>query len=148
MDYRKSAEEFVRLMCMVKKPPHDAKLEKISKGGYFILGILAKNNGNMKPSDLAKKANISSARVAAVINLQEEKGNVRREPIPGDRRQTNVVLTEKGYKITEQIHEESLVELTEYLKSLGEEDTENFLRIMKKTGDYFNNKANELGKDA
>lgn len=148
MDYNKEADEFLSIMCQIKKPVHNPNLEKIAKGGYFMLGVLEKNGGNMKPSDLAKEAHISSARVAALLNLQEEKGNIIREPIPGDRRQTNIVLTSKGYELTRKIHEETKAEMVEYLSFLGEEKTKHMLEILQETKEYYNKKAMmSLGKE-
>lgn len=79
--------------------------------------------------------------------MEEDKGYIRREAIAGDRRKVNVILTEAGEKEFQKRHQEIENQLTEYFEFLGEADTENLLRIMDRTKEFFEEKRKgEEGK--
>ena len=97
----------------------------------------------MQAKKLASMAGITTARVTAILNVEEEKGYIRREAIAGDRRKVNVILTEAGEIEFQKRHREIERRLTEYFDFLGEADTENLLRIMDRTKEFFEGKRKE-----
>lgn len=132
MNYEESAKELMHLLQQVKKPTVERHIDMISRGEGIMLNCVAKSGGMIMPSEIAKKAEVSTARVAAFLKLAEGKGYIKRESVESDRRKVRVILTDLGYeKVKDQ--EKKNIERTElFLKKLGEEDTENLIRIMKK----------------
>lgn len=55
--------------------------------------------------DLAEKLNITSGGVTRIVGSLEKSGILKREMDPNDRRGINVILTSKGRKIVDQLHD-------------------------------------------
>ena len=75
---------------------------------------------------------ISSARVAAIIKKLEKRELVTRTGDKIDRRKTLVSLTEKGEKVAQETEDKIMYALGQMFDALGEEDSENFVRIIDK----------------
>ncbi len=64
---------------------------------YFTLSILsASEHHTLRMSELASLTNATLPRLSRVVTKLEERGLVRREPCPHDRRATNAVITQDG----------------------------------------------------
>ena len=84
------------------------------------------------PSQIAKRSHLSPARVANVLRSLEEKGLVTREHSQADRRRVTVSLTEAG-RAEDKRHKEEFEELaSDFLAQLGEKDTREMLRILRR----------------
>ena len=81
----------------------------------------------------SKIAYVSTARVAAFLKAVEKKGYIQRISLERDRRKVNIVLTDIGWDAVKGRRERMLKGVMAYLERLGEEDTENLLRILEKT---------------
>ncbi|MGW0807226.1 MarR family winged helix-turn-helix transcriptional regulator [Nonomuraea sp. NPDC002799] len=65
---------------------------------YMILVALSESGGrSMRMSELAAKAQSSQSRLSHAVARLEERGWVRRERCPGDRRGNLAVLTDDGF---------------------------------------------------
>lgn len=51
----------------------------------------------MGPGDLARRLDVSTAAATGIVDRLEAKGHVHRSPHPGDRRRTEVVLTDSAH---------------------------------------------------
>lgn len=60
-------------------------------------------SGSLLSTQLANKARIDPARTSRAITLLVEKGLARREPRPSDRRFVEIVLTDEGRRIFEEM---------------------------------------------
>lgn len=138
MYYKEKAKEFLELMPKLHRPIKSDQVNKFSHGERCLLVTLYDSGGRMLPSELAKILNVSTPRVTSILKLTEEKGLVMREEVSGDRRKIHVVLTKAGEEQVIVNREKVMEQMTSYLHMLGEEDTENLLRIMKKTEAYYN----------
>ena len=137
MNYNEKAIELLGIMNSIR-PPHDKMhLNKISRGECNILRLLCDNGGKMMSGDIAKNACVSTARVANMIKVAEDKGLVIRQGVDDDKRRTLVVLTDLGRKTGEKLYLEAVDNFSKYLEYIGEEDTEILLRIMNKTKGFF-----------
>ncbi len=65
------------------------------KGIFVILAILAETDG-LASGEIAKKMNVSTARVASALNTLEKKGFIKRERSQLDGRKVLIFLTESG----------------------------------------------------
>lgn len=75
---------------------HDADLSHYE---YWVLAMLSEAPGRtLRMSALARSTNATLPRLSHVVSRLEKRGYVRREPCPLDRRATNAVLTEEGWR--------------------------------------------------
>lgn len=143
MDYRKYAEQFTESISAIHATRSLDSISRNLKGETKLLANLYCNNGKMQAKELAHMAGISTARVTAILNVEEEKGYIKREMVAGDRRKVNVTLTELGRKECQKRHRELLTLLTSYFEFLGEADSEQLLRIMERTKEFMEIKGKE-----
>lgn len=72
--------------------------EQLNHVDYYSLAMLSEAPGRtLRATELAARTNATLPRLSRVINRLSDAGYVRREPCPGDRRATNVVLTAAGW---------------------------------------------------
>jgi DNA-binding MarR family transcriptional regulator len=92
IDYEEAANELMRLFA----PPHGQATDRMHrhvKGEGFVLHCLMHHSGMALPSEISSEMDVSSARVAAILNQLEQKKYVRREIDAADRR--NIRLRKK-----------------------------------------------------
>lgn len=134
MNYKKEAQRFMSFMPRLKGAPHE-NVQRLSRGEFFTLMNL--KDGAMTGSELARKAQISTARMTAIVNGLEKKGYVHRLADGSDRRRIQLEITLEGESQIEEIYKESVRCTEKYLKYLGEEDAKNLIRIMEKSVEFF-----------
>ena len=80
----------------------DAQLERdeqLTHYDYYCLAMLSEApDRTLQMTVLASMTNATLPRLSRVMNRLEDTGYVRREPCPGDRRATNLVLTTAGWE--------------------------------------------------
>ena len=108
------------------------QMRRYSSGESFALHHLLRNDGFSYPSELLEEAGTSSARIAAILKSLEKKGLVIRDVDPDDRRKTVVTITEEGRQRTTDEFKVMSGYFQEVFRRLGEEDTEEFLRIIRR----------------
>ena len=120
--YEEKAKELLNFNMMAKQSKMSDNLHKMARGEAIMLECLAHSDNGLMPNEIAKSAHVSTARVAAFLKAVEKKGYIQRISLEGDRRKVNIVLTNIGWDAVKGRRER-----------LGEEDTENLLRILEKT---------------
>lgn len=72
--------------------------EQLNHVDYYSLAMLSEAPGRtLRATELAAMTNATLPRLSRVVNRLADAGYVRREPCPGDRRATNLVLTDAGW---------------------------------------------------
>ncbi len=100
------------------------------KGEMLLLQFLVNQGGSSLPSHLSESMNVSSARIAAVLNSLCKKGFVRRKPDPTDRRKKAVFITEAGFQYALQQRRYLRDIMLRILEGLGETDAREYIRIV------------------
>lgn len=131
--YEEKAKELLSFNTEVKNSKMNNNLHKMARGEAIMMECLARSENGLMPKEIAKFADVSTARVATFLKSVEKKGYVERINLEEDRRKVNIVLTEAGLEKVKTRREEMLKGVACYLEQLGEEDTENLLRIIVKT---------------
>ena len=72
---------------------------KLTQTAFDILLFLANNPGHDTASDIVELRRIKANLVSVNVNRLVEEGYLRRESIPGDRRKTRLVCTDKALPI-------------------------------------------------
>ena len=94
---------WVRFAAVLELLPRflDSQLErdeKLSHFDYYSLAMLSEApDRTLRMTALAAMTNATLPRLSRVMNRLEEASYVRREACPGDRRATNVVLSDAGW---------------------------------------------------
>ncbi len=84
------------------------------------------------PSDISEKLEISTARVAVSLNSLQTKKLITRNIDLFDRRKINIRLTKLGQEQATHLKTTHLNKLNNILMKLGQKDTQELLRIIRK----------------
>jgi DNA-binding MarR family transcriptional regulator len=130
VDYTELAKQLLNNKYQLRKGLHQKKIDETMQGEAFVIMYISKRGGDVLPSEISNKMNISSARVAAALNSLETKGQITRTMDPNDRRKILVDLTESGKQLAERYEQKALDGAKRMLEFLGEQDAKEFVRIM------------------
>lgn len=108
------------------------------KGITPILGELSqadKNNVEINAGDLSQKFDISTARVATILNTLEEKEFVIRNKSNDDKRITIVKLTDKGRDEVKRLDDLFDALFDKSIDGINDVDLETYFRVLSKIAD-------------
>lgn len=140
MDYRELAEELLMLRSEQFKSGVWRQTAKLAQGELLALYYLQSHGGEVYPRDLSGALSVSSARIAAMLRDMEEKGWIVRRGAPSDNRHTLVILTDAGRGEMNRRRERTLSSLSDALTTLGPEDSEELIRILKRLNEICNDR--------
>lgn len=151
------AYEFFKAFIMLKKSKMEEiikfKSENTQSENMILVAISEKTlNDNLVNNILKSKVkdnkihlnklrefmNIAPSTITPIITSLEEKGYVVREIDKEDRRNIYVHLTKKGIQHTKTMQSGLINNINEYIKFMGKEDTDEFIRLINKTNEYAN----------
>lgn len=141
---RELFEEFARLGHGIKPSMRNATRGEM---GVIRTLHLADEAGEspLAPSVIADRSRLTAARVANVLRSLEEKGWVVREHATDDRRRVTVKLTEAGDAERARRRAEFEQAGAAFLSRLGEEDTREAIRILKRCNQIIEEDQKEAG---
>jgi DNA-binding MarR family transcriptional regulator len=105
----------------------------------WLLNNMSKEAAKVKPSDLAKKLNITSGAVTHQINALEKLGLVTRVINPEDRRESWLEFTPKGKEMIATIKANYWKKLCQLVEYLGAEDSDQLNKIIFKMNQFLSN---------
>lgn len=101
------------------------------QGMRFVCGYLG-TKGITNVKELGDALEVSSARMAVILNKLEEKELVKRIKSKDDKRITYVELTEKGYESINEVRKQMIKRFMIIKDVLGEEEFERFMIDLEK----------------
>lgn len=102
------------------------------RGMGFVLSFLENTDGDVCAGDLAEQLNVSSARIAALLNKMEQNGLISRRKSPEDKRRTLVNITPAGTCLIDGLRSQALNRVAQLLAEIGEKDLRSFIRVSRK----------------
>jgi len=132
MDYEELAKQFLHNSFQFRKRGHQKKIDETMQGEAFAILYILRQGDIVLPSEISNEMNISSARVAAMLNSLENKGLVTRQMDKSDRRKILVELTQEGKEMAEKHNQMVVNNTARMLELLGEHDAKELLRIIGK----------------
>jgi len=136
MDYQTLAREYMEILHKMRKRKNEKRINDSLHGEQFVLAYVAHHDGSVIPSDISAEMGISTARIAAALGSLESKGLITRRIDEKDRRRILVELTDAGRE-KEAEHAKGIMRvLVRMLENLGEADSIEFLRILKKVAEH------------
>ncbi|MFC8720722.1 MarR family winged helix-turn-helix transcriptional regulator [Kitasatospora sp. NPDC057198] len=110
-------------MRLARRLRHQRVEESLSPTEMGVLGTLARC-GKATPGELARKEHVQPPSMTRIIAMLEEKGLVRREPHPEDRRQVVVSSTEQAEEILNESRRRRNAWLAELAEGLDADEWE------------------------
>ncbi|MFC8453828.1 MarR family winged helix-turn-helix transcriptional regulator [Kitasatospora sp. NPDC057223] len=108
-------------MRLARRLRHQRVEESLSPTEMGVLGTLARC-GQATPGELARREHVQPPSMTRIVAMLEEKGLVRREPHPEDRRQVVVSSTEQAEAILAESRRRRNAWLAELAEGLSEDE--------------------------
>lgn len=108
-----------------------------------ILNNKVKDN-KLHLNKLREIMDLAPSTITPIITSLEEKGYVLRNIDKEDRRNIYISLTKKGEEYTLNMLKGLLDNLNEYIKFMGIEDTNEFIRLINKTNEYTKSRSKKI----
>lgn len=137
MGKREDAQEMLHKLRACRSKSVFGKIDESQKGIGFVLVYLQESDHEVIAGELAKKLNVSTARISALLRKMEKNGLIVRYRSPVDARQTVVEITEEGNAYVDKMKEQILMKMELLLEKVGKEDMEEFIRISRKIKEAF-----------
>lgn len=147
MDYLKLAQELSKAKRRMARIPNFRKFIDPDNGERFVLGYLGDSTAPVSPKEIAEAMNVSSARIASIINQLELKGMVQRRTNENDGRYTVVELLLEGSLQRQKNMETFNQSAAAFLEALGPEDAAEYVRLQNKIADIYSKKLNKDQED-
>lgn len=138
MDYGKIAEEFCRIRAVNARKIEQIERTVSARGEANILLLLAGADKEMLAGELSRSSGLSVSRVTNILNSLEKKGLIARRSDCADKRKVYIALTDTGRAYIMEKHTEVVRQYEKVFRRLGEEDSLEYLRLMKKFSDIMN----------
>ena len=119
-------------------------LNEFNKGEIGVLSYLAFDNNQASAGMLSDSLQVSSARIASILNSLESKKYIKRKVDDNDRRKTIVVITEKGIDTVVKVKEEIIKKIIYVIKEIGYDDILKYAKISAKIREVLSNRKEEI----
>lgn len=113
-------------------------LNEFNRGEIGVLGYLAFEKDEATAGELSKNLNVTTARVARILNSLETKGYIKRTEDNQDKRKTLVVITQNGESLAKKAKKEVIDKITKVINEIGEEEAKEYIRITLKIREILN----------
>ncbi len=133
------AREILETLSNMEKRNVLSKRKFLLKGEDLFLVVLDETGGMSTPSKLAEYTDFTPARLSAIIKSLQAKGYLVRQQDELDKRCSIIEITEKGTENSKKIKEAAIRNSLDIIEKLGEKDSLEFLRLMKKLFDIMEN---------
>ena len=129
-------EEFAEFLFNQLKPTNARSLtdalNNFSRGEVGVLSYLVFDKSEASAGELSEKLNVSTARIASILNSLENKKYITRKIDSLDKRKTLVVITEKGKELAISTKKEIIDMLLKVIAEVGYDDIKEYVRILQK----------------
>lgn len=113
-------------------------LNEFNRGEIGVLGYLAFEKDEATAGELSGKLNVTTARIARILNSLEVKGYIKRTEDNTDKRKTLVVITQNGKTLAQKSKKEVISKITKVIDEIGKEKTTEYIKITLKVREILN----------
>lgn len=147
----KETEIALHLLEVVKELQNNLMKQRNVDARYrqselVVLLCLYKSKSELKISDISSHLQVKLPTVTQLVNKLVDKELVEKKLDETDKRIVRINLTKKGYQVSKETSDKFVTRYHNLVNYLGEEDSEEFLRIMKKINYYY--KESSIGKES
>jgi MarR family transcriptional regulator, 2-MHQ and catechol-resistance regulon repressor len=111
----------------------DIESHDITRENFMILELLY-SKGPLPVQKISEILSIPSGSITYVVDKLEKKGLVERQPNPNDRRASNVVLTEEGRALFDEIFPKHVATISQNLSFISNDEKEQLIDLLKRIG--------------
>ncbi|MED4267856.1 MarR family transcriptional regulator [Priestia megaterium] len=111
----------------------DIEGHNISPENFMILELLY-SKGPHPVQKISERLSIPSGSITYVVDKLEKQELVERQPNPNDRRASNVVLTEKGEALFDEIFPKHVATISQNVSFISNEEKEQLIDLLKRIG--------------
>lgn len=119
MDYYKTAQQIFEQLKSNASISLNEALNDFNKGEIGVLSYLAFDKDEVTAGELSEKLNVSTARIASVLNSLETKNFIKREESLTDKRKTLVKITPEGESLAYKTKEQIINKIVIIIQKLG-----------------------------
>ncbi|MFJ5761106.1 MarR family winged helix-turn-helix transcriptional regulator [Neobacillus sp. NPDC093182] len=119
--------------AVVENIQKDIESHKISNENFMILELLY-SKGPHPVQKISEILSIPSGSITYVVDKLEKKGLVERQPNPNDRRASNVLLTEEGRALFDEIFPKHVATISQNLSIVSNDEKELLIDLLKRIG--------------
>lgn len=145
MTYMELAKELAEISKKMLKISEYTKMTDANRGEGVLLGYLRRHNGEATPAELSIALNISTARIAVLINKMERKNLVERQKHPHNNRNVIVRLLPDGKRLSEAQEEAFNQRVVSFFETLGEDRAALFVELQGEMVNFM--MKNQTGED-
>ncbi len=122
--------------CKIHKAIHMSEFTHNQRLVMFILHDLEKK-GKISLRELRNRMKLAPSTITPIITSLENDGYIERNIDPNDRRNIFLQLSKKGIEYTNKTHNAIENAVKDYINYMGKEDTEELIRLLTKSAEYF-----------
>lgn len=137
-DYEQFAEMIFNELRNNTQISLDEMLSNFNKGEIGVLSYLAFDENKVTSGTLSEKLNVTTPRIASILNSLENKGYIKRICDETDRRKSLVTITQKGNELAQNVKNKLLKKIILVIKEVDQKDVREYIRISTKIKDILN----------
>lgn len=129
MNYEETAELLFQQLKMKSSTSLADVLNDFNRGEVGVLSYLAFDKDEASAGELSEKLNVTTARIASILNSLENKDYIKRKEDTFDKRKTLVVITDKGKTLAIDIKKEIINKIIKVIKEVGYDEIKEYARV-------------------
>lgn len=114
-------------------------LDEFNCGEIGVLSMLAFDQNPVTAGELSEKLNVTTARIARILNSLESKQYIRRKNDRTDRRKTFATITKKGKELADSTKKEIMDKIIQVIHEVGYDEIQTYISIVLKIRSVLNN---------
>lgn len=111
----------------------DVENHNLSRENFMILELLY-SKGPHPVQKISEIFSIPSGSITYVVDKLEKKGLVARQPNPNDRRASNVILTEEGRTLFDEIFPKHVATISQNFSFITDNEKVQLIELLKRVG--------------
>lgn len=104
-------------------------LNEFNRGEIGVLSYLAFDKNEAPAGELSEKLNVTTARIASILNSLENKNYIKRKEDKLDKRKTLVSITNKGKELANNTKKEIIEKIIKVVKEVGYKEVKDYVKI-------------------
>lgn len=139
MDVENMAEMLFQQIKEGTSTPISEMLDEFNCGEIGVLSTLAFDQSPVTAGELSEKLNVTTARIARILNSLESKQYIRRKNDRTDRRKIFVTITKKGKELADSTKKEIMDKIIQVIQEVGYDEIQTYISIVLKIRSVLNN---------
>lgn len=139
MDVENMAEMLFQQIKEGTSTPISEMLDEFNCGEIGVLSTLAFDQNPVTAGELSEKLNVTTARIARILNSLESKQYIKRKNDRTDRRKNFVTITKKGKELADSTKKEIMDKIVQVIQEVGYDEIQTYISIVLKVRSVLNN---------